>query len=171
MNSSQNSAFSYKNNRPLSWPVIHANIITHSHVHGVSFFVPFCSRICSTFVPKKQSYFANLDFGSNVRFPAPILDIHIITHSHVRCVTYFFPLLSLGFPKKFPKNQSNDLLLSRNHSHFLETSRNLWILPSITPDSSSRFCACRSRSRLRSTEKSGNSHWMIRANHTSAPTS
>ena len=107
MNSSQNSAFSYKNNRPLSWPVIHANILTHSHVHGVSFFVPFCSRICSTFVPKKQSYFANLDFGSNVRFPAPILDIHIITHSHVRCVTYFFPLLSLGFPKKFPKKQSN----------------------------------------------------------------
>ena len=132
---------------------------------------PFLFHFVPAFVPKKQSYFANLDFGSNVRFPAPILDIHIITHSHVRCVTYFFPLSSLCFPKKFPKNQSNDLLLSRNQSHFLEISKNLWILPSTTPYSFSRFCACRSRSRLRSTEKSGNSHWMIRANHTSAPTS
>ena len=132
---------------------------------------PFLFHFVPAFVPKKQSYFANLDFGSNVRFPAPILDIHIITHSHVRCVTYFFPLSSLCFPKKFPKNQSNDLLLSRNHSHFLEISKNLWILPSITPDSSSRFCACRRRSRLRSTENPGNSHSMIRANHTRAPTS
>ena len=132
---------------------------------------PFLFHFVPAFVPKKQSYFANLDFGSNVRFPAPILDIHIITHSHVRCVTYFFPLLSLGFPKKIPKNQSIDLLSSRNHSYFLEISKKLWILPSITPDSFSRFCACRSRSRLRSTEKSGNSHWMIRANHTRAPTS
>ena len=132
---------------------------------------PFLFHFVPAFVPKKQSYFANLDFGSNVRFPAPILDIHIITHSHVRCVTYFFPLSSLCFPKKFPKNQLNDLLLSRNHSYFLEISKNLWILPSITPDSFSRFCACKRRSRQRSTEKPGNSHSMIRANHTSAPTS
>ena len=119
MNSSQNSAFSYKNNRPLSWPVIHANIITHSHVHGVSFFVPFCSRICSTFVPKKQSYFANLVFGSNVRFPAPILDIHIITHSHVRCVTYFSHFCHWVFPKNSRKT-------NRMICYYLEITRIFW---------------------------------------------
>lgn len=167
MNSSQNSAFSYKNNRPLSWPVIHANILTHSHVHGVSFFVPFCSRICS----EKTVVFCEPGFWLKCPISSSNFGhTHYNTFSCTVC-DLFFPLLSLGFPKKFPKNQSNDLFLSRNHSHFLETSRNLWILPSIAPDSSSRFCACRSRSRLRSTEKSGNSHWMIRANHTSAPTS
>ena len=54
---------------------------------------------------------------------------------------------------------------------FSAISRKRWIRPSKTPFASSCCCASSSRSRHASTLKPGNSQEMIRANHTSAPTS
>ena len=55
--------------------------------------------------------------------------------------------------------------------YFWTTRRNLWIRPSITPFFSKISCAWYRLGRQPATEKPGNSHWMIRANQTSAPTS
>ena len=61
---------------------------------------------------------------------------------------------------------------NRKFQEFLAHSRkNLWICPRMTPFSSRILWAHRSFSIQLSTEKPGNSHSMIRANHTSAPTS
>ena len=54
---------------------------------------------------------------------------------------------------------------------FFATSRNRWIRPSTYPRSSTCRWASISPSRQASTENPGNSHSMIWANHTSAPTS
>ena len=57
------------------------------------------------------------------------------------------------------------------YAGFLATMRYRWVVPSIRPSRSIVSCSCRSLSKHRSTENPGNSHSMMRANHTKAPTS
>ena len=119
MNSSQNSAFSYKNNRPLSWPVIHANILTHSHVRCVTYFFPLLSLGFPKQFPKNKSNFANRYFRSNVRFQSPILDDRIISHPDSLCLSFFVPLL-FGVCSSFVP-----IFLSKS-KYYAEISRIFW---------------------------------------------
>ena len=119
MNSSQNSSFSYKNNRPLSWPVIHANILTHSHVRCVTYFFPLLSLVFPKQFPKNKSNFANRHFRSNVRFQSPILDDRIISHPDSLCLSFFVPLL-LGVCSSFVP-----IFLSKS-KYYAEISRIFW---------------------------------------------
>ena len=134
-------------------PVFHATSIPHSHVHVMLFHGHNYSHYFHAFFPVNPKR-ANQEF--------PVFHDTSITCPYVHVIPYFVQIFSRFF---------HGIFTSSPHYLLAHSRKNLWICPWMTPFSSRILCALRRPSKQPSTENPGNSHSMIWANQTSAPTS